>query len=222
MARKKTKIPKPPKPSPPTYRPGRQGNEPDMSIIRQPAIMARIGKIILLICNGLQPHQIVEYCHRNAAKLGWKVKDAEIYNYIRQAQAELRNRFEGDRKYLIAVATVRLNQLYQIALTRRDDKGRPDIYPALAVQREINRLFGLYAPVKVDVTSGGLSIRDKRDLNTIEDLDFAECEVIDSGLNDINTENTEVKQIFEEIRLPDDIQGLPVWNEFTDSIQETK
>jgi hypothetical protein len=76
----------------------------------------------------------------------WGISDRMVYIYIRKAYEMLAQDAQADRLHLIGKALARLDKLF-LAAYKNNDIGR-----ALDVQKEINKLLGLYAPTTAHVS----------------------------------------------------------------------
>jgi len=100
--------------------------------------LERVGVVIDLIIRGLPRRKILLFIRKNHKD--WKVCDGQIDKYIQSANKELKKSANIKRKEKIGTAFETLKLLLSSNLQIQDYKA------ALAVQREINDLFGLKAP----------------------------------------------------------------------------
>jgi hypothetical protein len=107
-------------------------------------VTARVQQVYTMLVSGIDTAQILQYASEN-----WQIVDRNTYNYIARANKLIAKHAETHREHEMGKAVARLNRLYSSALKVQDYK------TCLAVQKEINALFGLYAPTKTDVTSNG-------------------------------------------------------------------
>lgn len=73
----------------------------------------------------------------------WALSERTIDVYIAEAHAKFEAVCQGEREDMFRMARARLDDLYAQASCVKD---------ALAVQREINELFGLHAPKKTELS----------------------------------------------------------------------
>jgi len=95
----------------------------------------RVNEVFKRIVGGMPPYELLHYITST-----FGVKKRQAKNYIRDANLELAEQAAHHRPGEIGRAIRRLNDLYS-ATMRVQDYQR-----ALAAQRELNRLLGLYAP----------------------------------------------------------------------------
>ena len=105
-------------------------------------ILERVTRIYELLIAGYPRRKILQY----AAESGWGVKSRQIEAYIAQANALLEADAEVLRSQELGKAVNRLNLLYFSSLKVQDYQR------ALAAQRELNKLLGLYAPEQHSLT----------------------------------------------------------------------
>lgn len=110
-------------------------------------IAKRVATVHKLLVAGASRASIVLYGSQN-----WKVSDRQITDYIARAKETLIEQVDKDKESNLSMALTRMNDIYQQCMSAKNYKG------AIAAQREINKLLGLYEPVKQDHT-GDLSIR---------------------------------------------------------------
>lgn len=106
-------------------------------------IMRRVSQVHDLLLMGFSRAQIIEYGQKEDAKnkkVAWNVQDATIDTYIAKANEVFRQKSAVIRDEQFGLAMSRLVLLFQKTMTIQDYKS------ALAVQREINLLLGLYPP----------------------------------------------------------------------------
>ena len=102
---------------------------------------ARVTKVFNLLAIGVDRAGILQY----GKEQNWQVGDRQIDRYMKAATEALQKLAKFDRDYELGLASKRLNELYQSLLKIQDYKG------ALNVQRERNKLFGLYAPTTQNI-----------------------------------------------------------------------
>ncbi len=102
----------------------------------------RVNKVYELLVNGLTRHQIWLYVTTNESgkALFAGVSIRQLDRYIAEANGLLGAEAEFHRARELGKAIARLNELFQRCMKVQDYQR------ALAVQREINTLLGLYAP----------------------------------------------------------------------------
>ena len=101
----------------------------------------RVTIVYDLLVLGTSRAQIIQY----AANKEWNVSSRQIDNYIKQANDHFTTEAQSHREAELGKARRRLEDLYQKTMKVQDYQR------ALAVQREINALFGLYAPEKQEL-----------------------------------------------------------------------
>lgn len=110
----------------------------------QAELEVRIQEMVKLVLSGLDRSAIIRYI---AEKTNWDITDRTVDKYLQSARERIAEHGALDRAYEIGKAISRLNNLYARNLQINDFKA------ALATQKEINALFGLYEPQRLDVTS---------------------------------------------------------------------
>ncbi|MDD3538489.1 MAG: hypothetical protein PHH65_09645 [Eubacteriales bacterium] len=95
---------------------------------------ARVATVYRLLLSGLRRREVIQYARE---KTEWNVSDRTIDNYIRKASAEIKEVTDEELEAARGMAHKRLDTLYYKSLLINDYK------TALAVQKEINELFGL-------------------------------------------------------------------------------
>lgn len=101
----------------------------------------RVTTIYDLLVLGTSRAQIIQY----AANKEWDVSSRQIDNYIKQANDCFTQEAQAHREIELGKARRRLEDLYLKTMKLQDYQR------ALAVQRELNALFGLYAPEKQEL-----------------------------------------------------------------------
>jgi len=132
----------------------------------------RVTKIIQLLVAGMDGIEIVRYIQD---KTDWNVCESHIYNYIKDAKKYIRELTNEDRLHQIGLAIRRMLFIYT-KCTTQPSHWNPSA--AISAQQEINKLLGLYSPVRVDMAVTDLTKRDKEDLNSIDDLEFINYEEV--------------------------------------------
>lgn len=123
-------------------------------------IKRRVKAISTLLLNGASRADILQY----ATKTDWDVSDGMIDKYIAKANEGFKQSATFDNGVELGKALNRLQRLYMSHLENKDYRD------ALAVQKEINKLLGLYAPERKEVTGAGggaIIIRTGMDLDEI-------------------------------------------------------
>lgn len=104
-----------------------------------------VAKVAMMRIKGKSTHTILEFL---MDKIGMSRKIA--YEILGSAQKYIMSQTNEDTKIAFAEAINRLEDLYEIG----NDKIRLDVL------KEMNKLRGLYAADKVDITSGGNAITE--------------------------------------------------------------
>ena len=107
-------------------------------------VRARINKLIELIIDGYDTNKILQYV---SDKTDWNITERHVWNYLKRANEDLQKVADIKHDRELGIAIKRLNNLYYRSL---QDK---DLTRCLNIQREINVLLGLKAPVKIDSDS---------------------------------------------------------------------
>ena len=108
-----------------------------------------IDRVLLWMISGLSGGDLVNAC---IAKLN--VDPAQVKGVIDEARKRLTVAADYNRDELLGTALTRLNDLYARCIRQVAD-GNPNLGKALDVQREINRLVGLYKQPSVAAATGG-------------------------------------------------------------------
>lgn len=119
----------------------------------------RIKAVSKLLLNGASRADILQYAIES-----WNISEPQTDKYIASANKGFAQSavFSSDEQ--IGIAINRLNRLYMYHLENKDYRD------ALTVQKEINKLFGLYAPEKKELSGlGGGAIIIKTGMD-MEDL----------------------------------------------------
>ena len=132
----------------------------------------RVTKIIKLLVVGMDGIEIVRYIKE---KYDWDICESQTYNYIKEAKKYIKELTNDDRLHQIGIAIRRMLTIYTKCTT---DPTYWNPNAAISAQQEINKLLGLYSPVKVDMAVTDLTKKDKEDLNSIDDLEFANFEEV--------------------------------------------
>lgn len=110
-------------------------------------IAQRVAMVHKLLVAGASRGAIVQYGSKE-----WRVSDRQIDDYIASAKETLKAQTDRDKENNLSMALARMNDIFQQCMSAKNFKG------AITAQQEINKLLGLYEPVKQD-HSGDLSIR---------------------------------------------------------------
>ena len=108
-----------------------------------------IDRVIIWMVSGLSGADLETAC---VAKL--EVDPANVKDVIAEARKRLTLAAEYNRDELLGTALTRLNDLYSRCIRAGSDGNGPNLAKALDVQREINRLTGLYRPASLGGYSG--------------------------------------------------------------------
>lgn len=103
----------------------------------------RINQVMKLIVNGVDRAGILQY---TSEKTEWNVTDRTIDDYIAKATEIIKTYSAPLREDEMGKAMLRLTNLYARNMQINDFKA------ALATQKEINALLGMYAPEKKELT----------------------------------------------------------------------
>jgi hypothetical protein len=120
----------------------------------------RVSAVFSLLLSGLRAQEIYEYVNQMAAKeekekpkelweWHWEVSQDTIQYYVGKANEMFRDQSKFKREMEFGKALVRLNTLYRRCITSKD------LRTALQVQKAINDLVGLNAPVRTAVNVSG-------------------------------------------------------------------
>ena len=123
-------------------------------------VESRVSEILLQIIQGNSRKNIVQTFSKK-----YCLSDRQIDGYISKAKTYIKDLTDHERTYQISLAVHRLTEIFHVAFSRND------LVNALSAQRELNRLFGLYAPDRVEQKIE-LTQKDKEDLNSFDDLEF--------------------------------------------------
>ena len=117
-----------------------------------------VAKIAMMRIRGKSTHTILEFLME---QIGMSRKIA--YEILQSAQEYIMEQTNEDTKIAFGEAIQRLEELYE----NGSDKVRLDVI------KEINKLRGLYAAQKVDITSGGKEITEIKliQVNKRDDID---------------------------------------------------
>jgi len=132
----------------------------------------RVTEIIKLLVSGMDSLQIIKYIK---TKTNWGIGEVQIYNYLKESRKYIKELTNEDRLHQIGLAIRRMLYIYN-KCTAKESHWNPSA--AISAQQEINKLLGLYSPVKVDMAVTDLTKKDKEDLNSIDDLEFINYEEV--------------------------------------------
>jgi hypothetical protein len=107
-----------------------------------------VDRVLLWMVSGLSGNDLVNAC---IAKL--EVDPAQVKGVIDEARKRLTVAADYNRDELLGTALTRLNDLYARCIRQVAD-GNPNLGKALDVQREINRLVGLYRQPSLPPSGG--------------------------------------------------------------------
>ena len=108
-------------------------------------VTRRINEVYQLLLDGLSRAEIIEYtANSKDQKIIWGISDSMLDEYIARATAEIKLRAATDRDEEYGKALERLRNLYARNILIEDLKA------ALAVQKEINELLGLYPTKRIE------------------------------------------------------------------------
>jgi predicted ATP-grasp superfamily ATP-dependent carboligase len=131
-----------------------------------------VHKVYKMLVDGVDVRGIVIA----AEQLGWDVSSRTIDTYVVEARKLLEAESAEERLLELGRAKARLHSIYGRSLVKKD------LRLALDVQREFNKLFGLYAPTRVESSGpGGKPIQIQEvplDLSMLTDEELAALEAI--------------------------------------------
>lgn len=109
----------------------------------------RVNEVRKMLVSGFSRGEIVQKLTKK-----WNVIDRTIDNYIQDAKEELKPLIAAEKDNQLGIAIARMTDIYREAMDAKDHRA------AIAAQQELNKLFGLYAPVKTETElSGAVSWR---------------------------------------------------------------
>lgn len=118
-------------------------------------VTQRVATIHKLMVAGASRASIVQYGSKT-----WQITDRQVDDYIARAKKGITDQANKDKNHNLALALERMSDIYQQCYAAKNYKG------AVSAQQEINRLLGLYAPTKTEMTGDGggpLQIKFVRD-----------------------------------------------------------
>lgn len=143
-------------------------------------MIRRINAVYDLILMGFNRVQIIEYGQKVDLKHGktdWNVQDSTIDTYIAKAKERFEDESAIHRAEQLGLAISRLIYLWQKNVSIQDYK------TALAVQKELNALVGLY-PAKKDTLNININIQQIETLSTLaEQHGIALSDVFEEMIN---------------------------------------
>lgn len=104
-----------------------------------------VSKLAMMRIKGKSTHNLIEFLMNDIGMCR-----PTAYVYLQEAQALIVEQMSKDVKVALAESVARLEELY--------DSGDKKL--KLDVQKELNKLRGLYEADKIDITSGGQSITE--------------------------------------------------------------
>lgn len=104
-------------------------------------ILKRVDLIVKLLAKGLDTKDIIQYCTQ---KTNWGVNERQVFIYLKKANEYFEEKSQYVRNREFGRALHRLNDLYSKCMSIQDFRG------CLAMQKEINALLGIEAPVKYE------------------------------------------------------------------------
>jgi len=114
-------------------------NTPTMNVANMNTTDPAIDRVLLWMVSGLSGADLETAC---VAKLD--VDPSQVKAVVAEARKRLTLAAEYNRDELLGTALTRLNDLYSRCIRAGSDGNGPNLAKALDVQRELNRLTGLY------------------------------------------------------------------------------
>ena len=105
-------------------------------------VSQRIEAVFKLLIDGKRPVEIIRFASEN----GWKVGDRQVENYIARANRLIEDQSATVRSREVGRAITRLTAW----LAKAHELG--DIKLSLEIQKELNKLLGLYEPTRTEIT----------------------------------------------------------------------
>jgi hypothetical protein len=108
-------------------------------------VQNRVTEIFIALTKGISTTEMFHYV---SEKFDWDVTERQVYNYINEAKKKFKELAEKDKDTEFGKAVTRLNLLFQKTYKIQDYKA------CLAIQKELNTMFGNYEPkeIKHDIT----------------------------------------------------------------------
>jgi hypothetical protein len=104
-------------------------------------VSRRIVTIHKLLVAGASRTTILQYAVKT-----WDVSESMADKYIGRAKESITEQTDRDRDHNLSLALERMADIYQQCMSAKNFKG------AIAAQQETNKLLGLYAPLKQEIT----------------------------------------------------------------------
>jgi hypothetical protein len=99
----------------------------------------RVNEIFTALTKGISSVEMFQYV---SEKFTWNVTSRQIYNYVQEANKKYTELAEKNKDVEFGKAVSRLTLLFEKSLKVQDYK------TCLAIQKEINTMFGTYEPTK--------------------------------------------------------------------------
>lgn len=96
----------------------------------------------MIIKDGAMTKDLLQFIANN-----WDLSDRQAYYYVEKATAKLEEIAEKNKNAEFGKAITRNNLLFNRAFEKKDYK------TCLEIQKELNKMFGNYEPVKIDNTN---------------------------------------------------------------------
>ena len=130
-------------------------NTPTMNVANMNTTDPAIDRVLLWMVSGLSGADLETAC---VAKLD--VDPSQVKAVVAEARKRLTLAAEYNRDELLGTALTRLNDLYSRCIRAGSDGNGPNLAKALDVQRELNRLTGLYRQPSLSGLDTGVSEAD--------------------------------------------------------------
>jgi hypothetical protein len=105
-------------------------------------LLQRVEEVVLIRLSGAGFHDLAEY----AREKGWGVQQAQLYEYMQQADARIKESLDKDRANLLDLHVVRRRTLFARCIEGGDWRA------ALAVLDSEAKLLGIVAPTQHQLT----------------------------------------------------------------------
>lgn len=109
-------------------------------------VLRRVATVHKLMVAGASRASIQQYAIKT-----WGLSESPVDVYIARAKESIKEQTDRDKDHNLAMALARMEEIYQECKSAKNYKG------ALAAQKEINLLLGLYAATKME-HSGSVSL----------------------------------------------------------------
>lgn len=106
----------------------------------QAELSRRVNQVHQLLVAGISRATILQHASEK-----WGCSERTADDYMARARVRLEGGLSTDRASNLAIAIERMNSIYEKTMRVQDYQR------AIAAQRELNQLMGLYAPVKQDI-----------------------------------------------------------------------